>query len=147
MIIGIGTMDVSKVQQSKVDSRFTRLSLLFGIAIWFIDLNSVYSLPSLACQWGWFPFRIAGIPGLAFFEGVITVIFLVCMLFLIYIPWRSWRRFQTENPRHNPNTLKETEKDRRPFMAFLAMTTNSFFFLFIIAFFVPMLSLNACVRG
>ncbi len=120
---------------------------MFGIAIWFIDLNTVYALPSLACEWGWFPFTIAGIPGLVFIEAIITFIAMLLMSFMIYLPWRNWRKFQAAKPTDNPRLLQDTEKDRRSLMAFVAMLANSFFFLFILATFVPILALNACVRG
>lgn len=140
-------MDATKVQQPKSIDRLTRWSLMLGILIWFVDLNTVYSLPSVACEWGWFPFTIAGIPGLVFVEGIITVVALLLMGWMVYLPWRSWRAFQTESPRHNAQILKDTEKDRRSLMAFVTMLLNSFFFLFMIAFFVPMIVLNACAKG
>ncbi len=140
-------MDVPKVQLPKANERLTRVSLILGITVWFIDLNSVYALPSVACNWNWFPFTIAGIPGLAFVEGIITLIDLLVMLYLIYLPWRNWRAFQAEKSTDKSQTLNDTEKDRRSLMAFVTMLVNSFFFLFIIAFFVPMLALKACAQG
>ncbi len=144
-------MDVQKIQLSKADERLTRWSLILGITVWFIDLNTVYALPSVACNWSWFPFTIAGIPGLVFVEGIITLIDLLVMLYLIYMPWQNWRAFQAEkrtgNTPDNSQVLNETEKDRRSLMAFVTMLVNSFFFLFIIAFFVPMITLNACAQG
>ncbi len=140
-------MDVPKNQLSKANERLTRLSLILGITVWFIDLNTIYALPSLACNWSWFPFTIAGVPGLVFVEGIITLIDLLIMLYLIYLPWRNWRAYRSETPKGNPQVLKDTEKDRRSLMAFVAMLVNSFFFLFIIAFFVPMIALNACAQG
>jgi hypothetical protein len=140
-------MNVPKAQLPKANERLTRLSLILGITVWFVDLNTVYALPSLACNWSWFPFTIAGIPGLVFVEGMITLIDLLLMLYLIYLPWRNWRAFQTEKPKDNPRMLHDTEMDRRSLMAFVAMLLNSFFFLFIIAFFIPMITLNACVQG
>jgi threonine/homoserine/homoserine lactone efflux protein len=140
-------MNLIKIHLIQADDRQTRWSLLLGVIVWFLDLNFVYSLPSLACEWGWFPFTILGIPGLIFVEMIITVIFMLVMLYLIYLPWRNWRKFQTEKRVDNSHLLSDTEKDRRPMLAFIAMALNSFFFLFVIAFFVPMISLNACVRG
>ncbi len=140
-------MDVVKEQNDKAGERLTQWCLVLGITLWFIDLNTVYALPSLACQWSWFPFTIAGIPGLGFIEAAITFVDMLLMSFLIYLPWRNWRKFQSEKPVDNPRMLKDTEKDRRSLLAFVAMLLNSFFFLFIVAFFVPMLTLNACVRG
>ncbi len=140
-------MEISKVQLSKADERRTRWSLILGILIWFIDLNMVYALPSVACEWNWFPFTIAGIPGLLLVEGTITLVSMLLMAWMIFLPWRNWRAFQTKKPLDNPQIMKDTGKDRRSLMALVAMLANSFFFLFIIAFFVPMLSLNPCARG
>ncbi len=140
-------MDISKNQPPKTGSRISKLSLYLGILVWFVDLNTVYALPSVACEWGWFPFTIAGLPGLVWIEGIITVISMALMLYLIYASWRNWRQFQSKKPADNPHLLKDTERSRRSLMSFAAMMVNSFFFLFIIAFFVPMLSLNACIRG
>ncbi len=140
-------MDVPEVQAPKINDRLTRWSLVLGIIIWFTDLNTINALTSTACKWGWFPFTIAGIPGLLIVEGIITLTALLLMLVVIYLPFQNWRKFQTEKPLGNPRMLKDTEKDRRSLLAFVAMLLNSFFLLFIIAFFVPMLSLNMCVRG
>lgn len=140
-------MDVSKVQLTKREERRTSLSLFLGIAVWFIDLNAVYALPSLTCNWNWFPFTVAGIPGLLIVEGLITLIAMALMLFLIYLPYKNWRAFQSERANGSPHRLMDTEKDRRPLMAFVTMLVNSFFFLFIIAFFIPMIALNPCAAG
>lgn len=140
-------MNATKVQQPKMIDKLTRWSLALGILIWFMDLNTVYPLASVACEWGWFPFTIAGIPGLVFVEAVITLIFLLLMGWMVYLPWRKWRAFQSESPSHNPHMLKDTEKDRRSLIYFITMLLNSFFFLFMIAFFVPIMALNACVKG
>ncbi len=140
-------MDAPQVQLSKSDDRLTRWCLFLGMIIWFIDLETVYALPSLACEWSWFQFSIAGIPGLAIIEAIISLIAMMLMSFMVYLPWRNWRKFQTEKPTHNPRMLQDTEKDRRSLLAFVAMLMNSFFFLFIIATFVPVFALNACARG
>ncbi len=137
----------SKVQLSKTEDRLTRWCLFLGMIVWFIDLNTVYSLSSLACEWNWFAFTFAGIPGLVIVEAIITLIALLLMSFMIYLPWRNWLKFQTEKPTENPQMLKDTEKDRRSLMAFVAMLLNGFFFLFLVATFVPMLVLNVCARG
>lgn len=140
-------MDIFKNKSSQKENRQPLLSLFLGMAVWFIDLNALYALPSLACKWGWFPFTVAGIPGLLVIEGIITLVSMLLMLYLIYLPWRNWRAYQTEKPQNNPRLLNDTEQNRHPMMAFIAMMLNSFFFLFIIAFFVPMITLNACIRG
>lgn len=140
-------MDLSSVPLSKSEERLTRWCLFLGITIWFIDLSTVYALPSLACQWGWFRFTIAGLPALVMIEAIITVIAMLLMSFMIYLPWRSWRKFQTEKPTANPQILQDTEKDRRSLLAFVAMLLNSFFFLFTIATLVPIFALEVCARG
>lgn len=140
-------MGYSKVLFPFAEEKLTRWSLLLGVTIWFIDLNTVYALPSVACEWNWFPFTIAGIPGLKIIEGLITIVSMLLMALMIYWPWRNWRAFQTQKPSENPQLLSDSQKDHRALMAFVAMLTNSFFLLFIIAFFVPMLALNACMRG
>ncbi len=137
----------ANVQVPKANERLTRLSMILGIAIWFFDLNTVYALPSVACTWGWFPFTILGIPGLVIVEAGINLVAMLLMLILIYLAWRNWRVFRAEKRTGNPHILNDTEKDRRALIAFTAMLMNSFFFLFIITFFVPMLTLNACLQG
>ncbi len=140
-------MNVSKGQLSRGNNRRTGLSLFLGITIWFIDLNAVYALTSVACNWNWFPFTVAGIPGLLVVEGLITLIAMLLMLVMIYLPYKNWRAYQSEKPKERAQRLKDTEKDRRPLMAFVTMLVNSFFFLFIIAFLVPMIALNPCALG
>jgi len=112
--------------------------------VWFVHLNVAYNLASLACTWGWFSFTVVGISGLQLVEAIITLVTMLVMLFLIYLPWREWRRFQTEAPPSNPHVLEDTEKDSRPLVAFIVMLLNSFFFLFVIALFVPIFALSAC---
>ncbi len=140
-------MNLAKPDIPKTDDRWPRWSLFLGILIWFTDLNTVYALPSISCQWGWFPFNIARVPGLVVVEAIVTAVSMLLMLLLIFLPWRNWRKFQTAQPLHNPELLRDTEKDRHSLMAFVAMVANSFFFLFIIATFVPIFALHACVSG
>ncbi len=132
---------------SKTEDRVTRWCLFLGMILWFVDLNTVYALPSLSCEWGWFSFTVAGLSGLAVVEAIITLIAMVPMAVMVYLPWRNWRKSQTEKPTDNPRILNDTEKDRRSLLAFLAMMMNGFLFLFILATFVPMLALNVCARG
>ncbi len=138
---------MSRVQADKTSNRLARWSLVLGITLWFVDLNTVYALPSLACEWNWLAFMILGIPGLVFVEAAITLVSMLLMLVMIYLPWRNWRAFQTEKPTDNPQLLQDTERDRRPLMAFVAMLANSFFLLFMIATLVPLFALNVCARG
>jgi threonine/homoserine/homoserine lactone efflux protein len=140
-------MDISTAQPTQYDGRRTSRSFFLGIAIWFLDQNIIYALPSLACKWNWFPFSIAGLSGLQVVELIFTLITLALMSILIYLPWRNWRSFQSERPPENPEMLQDTEKDRRPLDAFIVMGLNSFFLLFTIASFVPIFALNACTHG
>ncbi len=139
-------MNVSKADITKTDNRWPRWSLFLGMLIWFTDLNTVYALPSLACQWGWFSFTIAGIPGLVIIEAIVSLICLLLISLMIYIPWRTWHRQRAGEPVDH-HRIQEAEQDRPSLMAFVSMLVNSFFFLFIIATFVPMIALNACARG
>ncbi len=140
-------MDVTQDQVTKSEDRLTRLCLFLGMLLWFVDLNTVYSLPSLACEWNWFRFTVAGISGLSVVEAVISLVAMALMAPMIYLPWRNWRKFQTEEPTRNPKLLKDTEKDRRSLLAFVAMLMNSFFFLFMVTMLVPIFTLNVCARA
>lgn len=140
-------MHVIKNQFPKAEDRQPLWSLGLGITVWFIDLNVVYALASVACKWGWFPFTIAGIPGLLVVEGAVTLLSLLAVLYLVYRSWRAWRIYQAQKPQNNPDVVTVTENDRRPLMAFIAMLLNGFFFLFLIASFVPLAALNACALG
>jgi hypothetical protein len=119
-------------------------SLMLGTLVWFVHLNLVYNLASLACTWSWLAFTIMGLSGLQLVETIITLIALPLMLFLIYVPWRVWRRFQTKQPPANPDMLEDTEKDWRSLVAFIVMLLNSFYFLFIVSMFVPIFALGPC---
>lgn len=129
---------------TKAEEQQTRRSLFLGITIWFLHLNILNALTSVACKWGWLSFRVAGMSGLQLVEMVISLIALLLILVMIYLPWRNWKTFQSERPTHNPELMKDTEKDRRPLMAFVAMLLNGFFFLFVIATFVPIFALRTC---
>jgi uncharacterized membrane protein len=137
-------MDVLKKRLAHDEEWQTKVSLLLGILIWFLHLNVVYGLASLACKWGWFSATGGGISGLQLVETIITLIAMLLILITIYLPWRHWRSFQTEKPPKNPHMLQDTEKDRRPLLAFVTALTNSLFLLFVIAAFIPIFALNAC---
>ena len=126
------------------DASQIRRIMLSGIVVWFLHLNVVYGLASLACRWTWLSFGIAGMSGLQLVETAITLLTMAVMLYLIYLPWREWRGFQTQAPPSNPHMLEDTEKDSRPLFAFFVMLLNGFFLLFVISFFVPIFALSAC---
>src|SRR5438552_1804672 len=137
-------MAMPATQQTKSDNRKTGLSLLFGIVVWVLHQNTAYALASWSCERGLFSFQIAGLSGLQLVETLLTVAAMLLMLYLIYVPGCNWRRFQTAKPSNNPRMLLDTEKDRRPLIAFVTMLLNSLFLLFVIATFVPVFALNAC---
>jgi len=117
------------------------------MTVWFLHLNLFYGLASITCVWGWFSFTIAGISGLAVVEASLTLVTFLLMLVMIYLPWRYWRSFQTARPAGNPGLLHDTEKDRRPLTAAMAMLLNSLFGLFVLGTFVPLVALKACGQG
>ena len=140
-------MGITATPPTKTDERQTGLSLLLGMTVWFLHENTAYALASLSCQLGWLSFQIGGLSGLQFVEIVITLIAMLLLLITIYLPWRAWRRFQSEKPTDNPHLLQDTEKDRRPLIAFVTMLLNSLFCIFVIATFLPVFALNACRHG
>jgi uncharacterized membrane protein len=133
-----------RAQVTKNEEKQTRMSLFLGIMIWFLHLNILNALISVSCKWGGPTFPVGGLSGLQFLELVITLITVLLMLYFIYLPWQQWRSFQTEQPPKNPQLLQETEEDRPPLVAFIAMLLNTFFVLYIIATFVPTIALKAC---
>ena len=144
MTIGMEFMNMPTIDLSKPSDQQTQWSLFLGITIWFLHLNLLDALISVSCKWGGLTFPVGGLSGLQFIEAVITLITILAMLFLIYLPWRQWRSFQSKKPTKNPRLLQNTEEDRPPLMAFIAMLLNGFLILYIIATFVPMFALKAC---
>jgi hypothetical protein len=140
-------MDLSKNQSTQHVGKRTFLTFIAGIAIWFLHQNIIYALSSVSCKWSWFSFTIAGIPGIQVVETVISLVALVLMAYVIHIDYQDWSKYQREKPSENPEMLEDTEKGRRPLAAFIALTLNCFFFLFIIGTFVVIFSLNSCVQG
>lgn len=134
------TFETSHSDPIPDNDRQTWLSLIGGAAIWFVHLNLVYPLTSLACKWEWFPFTDAGMTSLRTLQILITGIAAVLVFIMIYLSWHIWRRFQT----HQQQMLSQTESDRRPFMAFVALGLNLFFLAFIVSSVVPILALSPC---
>jgi hypothetical protein len=120
--------------------RQTGQSLVAGIAIWFLHQNTVYPLTSLACKWGWFPFSVAGLPGLKVVQLIISALAVLLLLFVIYLPWRTWRQLQTDNL----SIEFQSEKDRRSLVAFVIMLVNGFFLIFSVVTVFTILALNPC---
>jgi uncharacterized membrane protein len=126
-----------------ISDRQTWQSLLFGMVVWFLHLNLVYSLPSLACHWGWFPFTVAGLSGLKFIQLIATAVAAILLVVMIYVPWRNWRPFW----RDDAQLMHQTEADRRPLIAYVTMLLNALSLLFVLASVVPILTLHPCVSG
>ncbi len=126
------------------EERQTKRSLFAGIAIWFVAANVVYALPSLACKWGWFPFKVGSLSGLQAVQLVVNTVALTLMAVMVYLPARDWRRFQSQQPPHNPDMLQDTEKGREPLLAFIVFMLNVFFLLIVIALYAPIFTLKAC---
>ncbi|HSJ86314.1 MAG TPA: hypothetical protein VK909_03820 [Anaerolineales bacterium] len=132
-------IDLSKPSESQV-----RWSLFLGILVWFLHLNILNALISVSCKWGGLTIPVGPLSGLQFVEAVITLITVIGMLFLVFLPWRQWRTFQSETPTRNDDLLQDTEKFRRPLMAFIAMLLNMFILIYMIATFVPVFALKTC---
>lgn len=137
-------MKMPSIDLSKPTEQQTRWSLFLGIAVWFLHLNIVDALISVSCKWGGLTVPVGGLSMLQIASAVISVISLLLFLFFIFLSWRNWRSFQTEQPPSNPEMLQDTEKYRRPLMAFIAMSLNGFLLLYTLATLVPMFALKAC---
>jgi len=132
------------IDLSKPNEQQTRWSLVLGTILWFVHLVVVHALISVSCKWGGLTVPVGGLSGLQIVEAVIHLITVILFGFLIYLPWRQWRSFQTETPTTNPDLMRNTEEYTRPLMAFIAMGLNAFLALYTIASFVPTFALKAC---
>jgi hypothetical protein len=133
-----------RAKVTKAEEKHIRWSLFLGITIWFLHLNILNALISVSCKWGGLTFPVGGLSGLQLLEGILTLITVLAMLYLIFLAWHPWRNFQTEKPLTNPQLLQETEENRPPLLAFIAMVLNGFLVLYIIVTFVPTFALKAC---
>jgi multisubunit Na+/H+ antiporter MnhB subunit len=131
---------MNEIHLKPMNQRSTVASLFLGFAVWFLHLNSMYFLTSESCKWGWFPYSIAGLPGVSFVQLVVTTIAAMLTLRMIYLAWRNWRQFQI----NGDHVLEQTMRDRRPLIAAVAMSLNMLFLLFVLAFLVVLLTLNTC---
>ena len=132
------------IDLSKPSDQQTRWSLFLGITVWFLHLNIVNALISVACKWGGLTVPVGPLSGLQFVGAIITLITVLLMLFLVYLPWRQWRSFQSKQPTTNPRLMEDTEEDRPPLIAFVAMGLNGFLALYTRATFGPTCALKAC---
>jgi threonine/homoserine/homoserine lactone efflux protein len=137
-------MNMPAIDLSKPSEKQNQWSLILGIIIWFLHLNMVNALISVACKWGGLTAPVGALSGLQIVSAVITLFFVLAMLFLIFLGWRNWRSFQTEKPAANPDLLHDTEQYRRSLVAFVSMALNGFLTLYMIAVFIPVFSLKAC---
>jgi hypothetical protein len=137
-------MNMPAIDLSTPNEKQTQWSLFLGILIWFLHLNIVNALISVSCKWGGLTVPMGRLSALQIVAATISLITLLLLLFFIYLPWRNWKSFQTEQPTQNPDLIRDTETYRRPLMAFVAMSLNSFLFLYTLATLVPMFALKAC---
>ncbi len=135
-------MPTSKL--SKKQEQQTLLSLFLGPLLWFLQFNALNILTSVSCEWGWFPFKILGLPGLRFVELIITLVALLLMLYIVYLPGRIWGLFQSKEPAHNPHLLRDTEEGNWPLLASIAMLMNVIFSIIFLGSFVLLFFLKAC---
>ncbi len=122
----------------------TQRSIFLGMLIWFVDLVLLDALTSNACNWHWLTNTIGWLDALQFLEILISLVALALIGWLLFVGWRNWRTIQRRKPVQDKHTMEHTEEDRGALLSFLAIGLNSFFFLFVIATLVPMLSITAC---
>jgi hypothetical protein len=144
MTVGMEFITMPAINLSKPSEQQIPWSLFGGITVWFLHLNILDALISVACKWGGPTFPVGGLSRLQILEAVISLITILLLLFLIYLPWRMWQSFQSEGSIHNPQMLENTEKKRQALIAFIAMLLNSFFAVYVLATFVATFSLKAC---
>jgi hypothetical protein len=133
-------MSTSTVTEARQKDKQTWLCLLLGTLVWFLHLNLVYPLTSLACRWGWFPFSVGSLSGLQVVQVGITVIAAALIVGMMFVAGRNWRVFQTTRD----VSLGGTEADRHPLMPFVTMLLNGVYLLFVLTSLVPVLALPAC---
>lgn len=110
-------------------------SLLSGFVVWVIHLMIVYSLTSLACEWGWFPFTVVGLAGLKIVQIVVTVIAAMVIGLGGYYALRNRERLgDSEIP----------EANRHHFMVYLGLALSMLFFALVAISIIPILVLPAC---
>ncbi len=133
-------MSILSGENVKASDRHTWRYLVAGVAIWFLYFTTVYPMTSLACNWGWFPYTIAGVPGLRVVQIVVTLVALVLVAIVIYLPWRNWRQLHAAQS----DAIEAAGLNRHLFAAFVTAIVNGFFLLFVLTSFVPILVLNPC---
>lgn len=137
-------MPAATTQLPQQNQKQTHRTLYLGPTLWIVDFLLLDGLNSVSCKWAFLTYPLAGLTAVQWLEIAITLAAMLVMAYLVYLPWRNWRRLQPRQPLENPHVLRDTERDRGAFLAFLTMGLNSFFFLFTLATLVPMLALKAC---
>ncbi len=140
-------MPASRTRLPQTDQQRNHRMLFLGMLIWFLQLNVLNALTSLSCTWHWLQIPTAGLTSLQWVELIISLIASVAIAYMVYAPWRNWRKLERRKPARNPDLLTETQEDRGAMLAFLTMGVNAFFFMFAIATFVPIFALRACGQG
>jgi hypothetical protein len=128
--------------QSKQEhpNRLIWLGLVGGTIVWFLHFNIDYPLTSLACRWGWFPWTVAGMPGLKVVQLTVSIVSAVLVASLGWLCLREWRRTGSDED----DEKRETEAVRMSFMAFVVALLNGLYLVIIVLSMVPILTLNAC---
>lgn len=109
-------------------------SLGAGVAVWLLHLMIVYPLTSLTCEWGWFPFTVAGLDGLQIIQIIVTIIAAAITIVAGYLGLQNARQLRTT----------AVNADRHYFMAWLALALNILFAALIVIAIVPIVTLPIC---
>ncbi len=137
-------MQASKTRLPQENQKQNHSTLIWGVVIWLVDFLLLDSLNSVSCKWAFLTWPLAGLAAVQWLEVAISIVALLLIGYLIYLPWRNWRSLQKKKPAKNPKAMAETQRDRGAFLAFLSMGLNTFFLIFVIGTLVPMLALKAC---
>ena len=134
----------SKTRLPQQDQKQNHRTLIWGALIWLTDFLLLDALNSVSCKWAFLTWPLAGLAAVQWLEIAISLVALALIGWMVYLPWRNWRRTQPSKPLDDPQVLSDTERDRGAFLAFVTMGLNTFFLLFVIGTLVPMLTLKAC---
>ncbi len=134
----------SKTRLPQQDQKQNHRTLIWGALIWLTDFLLLDALNSVSCKWAFLTWPLAGLAAVQWLEIAISLVALLLIAWMVYVPWHNWRALQKRKPADNPHVLADTERDRGAFLAFLSMGLNIFFLLFVIGTLGPMLALKAC---
>jgi len=110
-------------------------SLATSTISWIVHLMVVYSLTSLSCEWGWFPFEVGELAGLQVIQLFVTLIATAITLFAGFLAYRNHRRIAAN---------EVINADRHHFMAYLGIALSTFYTALIVISLIPILSLSPC---